>query len=207
MTTPSSVSPFRSAAAEWTSERIEKLDRQEMEQLKANAMRLGEEGVAALCDAALANSPKRRQEPGPKGNKAKRLISRRAAFEARGVYLQDPRTSWGGVRKSDGAVVLALWADAVRSREGGCAYRLWAPNKDGASPWSETASGQERLKHCELAAAGAPVEGLLVFGEGLAGHAPEHKARSVFGVDPETTVRFTVEKRDGEYWAVWGKRA
>jgi hypothetical protein len=200
------TSPFSSAASEWTSERIARLDRQEMEQLKANAERLGEEGVAALCDAALAGCAKRRAAPA-KRSSAKRLISRRAAFEARGVYLQDPRTSWGGVRKSDGAVVLALWADAVRSRDGGCAYRLWGPNKDGASPWSETASGQERLKHCELAAAGAPVEGLLVFGESLAGHVPEHKARSVFGVDPETTVRFTVEKRDGEYWAVWGKRA
>lgn len=205
MTSPSSVSPFRSAAAEWTSERIEKLDRQEMEQLKANAVRLGEEGVAALCDAALANCAKGRAARTTRTG-VKRLISRRAAFEARGVYLQDPRTSWGGVRKSDGAVVLALWADGVRSRDGGCAYRLWAPNKDGASPWSDTASGQERLKHCELVAAGAPVEGLLVFGESLAGHAPEHKARSVFGVDPETTVRFTVEKLDGEYWAVWGKR-
>jgi len=206
MTSPSSVSPFRSAAAEWTSERIEKLDRQEMEQLKANAVRLGEEGVAALCDAALANCGKRRSGPALRAG-PKRLISRRAAFEARGVYLQDARTSWGGVRKSDGAVVLALWADGVRSRDGSCAYLLWTPNKDGASPWSETASGQERLKHCELAAAGAPVEGLLVFGESLAGHAPEHKARSVFGVDPETTVRFTVEKQGDEYWAVWGKRA
>jgi hypothetical protein len=205
MTSPGSASPFRSAASEWTSERISKLDRDEMEQLKANAERLGEDGVAALCDAALANCAKRRAAPAARSG-PKRLISRRAAFEARGVYLQDARTSWGGVRKSDGAVVLALWADAVRSRDGGCAYLLWAPNKDGASPWSDTASGQERLKHCELVVAGAPVEGLLVFGESLAGHAPEHKARSVFGVDPETTVRFSVEKHDDEYWAVWGKR-
>jgi hypothetical protein len=35
---------------------------------------------------------------------------------------------------------------------------------------------------------------------------PEDKARSVHGVDPETVLRFKVEKRGEEYWAVWGKK-
>src|SRR6267142_4095185 len=133
--------------------------------------------------------------------------ARGAAFEARGVYLENSRTSWGGVRKSDGVVVLGLWADAVKARDGGCLCLLWAPNVDGSHPWSDSASGQDRLRHCRLAMQGAAAEGLLVFGERLEGHAPEEKARSVYGVDPETVVRFQVEKHGEQYWAVWGKRA
>ena len=47
-------------ASDWTAERIERLERNEIEQLKANALNLGEAQVAALCDAALAGRPKRR---------------------------------------------------------------------------------------------------------------------------------------------------
>jgi hypothetical protein len=103
-------------------------------------------------------------------------------------------------------VVLSLWADAVQSRDGGCGYLLWAPNVGGARPWSDTASGQERLKHCQLGLERDGAEGLLVYGETLDGYLPEDKARSVHGVDPETVLRFKVEKHGEEYWAVWGKK-
>lgn len=192
--------------SDWTAERVAKLDRQEIEQLKANALERGQEEVAALCAAALQDGVKRRAAAPTKGAKGRRLISRSAAFEARGVYLENPRTSWGGVRKSDGAVVLGLWSDAVKSREGGCGCLLWAPNTDGSQPWYDSPAGQERLKHCQLVLQGAAAEGLLVFGDALEGHAPEEKARSVHGVDPQTVVRFTVERRGQQYWAIWGKR-
>lgn len=55
-----SASPVAQQASDWTPERIDKLERNEIEQLKANALNLGEEQVAALCDAALAGKPKRR---------------------------------------------------------------------------------------------------------------------------------------------------
>jgi hypothetical protein len=194
-------------ASDWTMERVAKLDRDEIEQLRANALGLGEHEVAAICEKALVHSPKRRTTPAAKQAKAQRLISRSAAFEARGVYLDDARTSWGGVRKSDGAVVMGLWAAAVKSRDGGCGCLLWAPNVDGSRPWSDSASGQERLKHCRLVMDGAAAEGLLVFGQALEGHVPEEKARSIYGVDPQTVVRFKVEKRAEQYWAVWGRRA
>ncbi|TMH71532.1 MAG: hypothetical protein E6H57_05020 [Betaproteobacteria bacterium] len=200
------IRQFRSRAAEWTMERVAKLEREEIEQLRTNALGLGEQQVAALCEAALANCPKRRHAVPAKKGKAQRLVSRSAAFEARGVYLENARTSWGGVRKSDGVVVMGLWADAVKSRDGGCGCLLWAPNVDGSHPWSDSAPGQERLKHCRLVMAGAAAEGLLVFGERLAGHMPEEKARSVHGVDPQTVVHFKVEKRGEQYWAIWGKR-
>lgn len=187
-------------------ERIAKLERQEIQQLRANALGLGEQEVAALCDAALANCPKLRSRGPANISKGRRLVSRSAAFEARGVYLENARTGWGGIRKSDGAVVMGLWADAVISRDGGCSCLLWAANIDGSRPWSDSKPGKERLKHCQLAMQGAAAEGLLVFGQTLEGHAPEEKVRSVYGVDPLSIVRFSVEKRGDQYWAVWGKR-
>lgn len=197
----------RHDTSDWTAERIAKLDKQEIEQLKANALERGEQEVAALCAAALQDGVKRRTAAPTKGAKGRRLISRSAAFEARGVFLDNPRTSWGGVRKSDGTVVLGLWADAVKSREGGCGCLLWAPNTNGSHPWYDSPAGQERLKHCQLVMQGAQAEGLLIFGDALEGHAPEEKARSVHGVDPQTVVRFSVEKRGQQYWAIWGKRS
>lgn len=190
----------------WTAERVARLNRVEAEQLRDNATRLGEAGVVALCDAALSVLPKR----GPakahiREASGQGLVSRAKAFEARGVHLEDRRTSWGGVRKSDGVVVLGLWANAVRLRDGACHYLLWSPNTDGKHPWYESAAGMERLSHCKLIGDRA-AEGLLVQGEALDGRLPEDKAQSVHGVDPRTMVSFRVEKHGEEYWAVWGKR-
>ena len=201
-----SVPIKRGNTQDWSRERVERLSKQEMEALRANAERLGETALADMCaelikqarstigKAAAAKSPKRR------------LISRGKAFEARGVFLQDPRTSWSGVRKSDGRIVMTIWDGAVETGGGGCSCLLWGPNVEGARPWSDTPAGKERLEHCKLALE-AGAEGLLVHGEGLDGRLPEDKARTIHGVDPETVVSFKVEKRGAEYWAVWGKKA
>src|SRR3989442_4097461 len=125
-------------ASAWTGDRIGQLDRKEIEQLRANAISLGEQAVVALCDEALNVLPKTggRAARAPAGlAKARRLISRGKAFEARGVYLVDARSSWSGVRKSDGMVVMRLWADAIKSRDGPCNYLLWAPHSNSARPW------------------------------------------------------------------------
>ncbi|TMG80528.1 MAG: hypothetical protein E6H77_02485 [Betaproteobacteria bacterium] len=198
---------FGKRADEWPAERIAKLERDEVEQLRHNAAALGESEIVSRCEAVLATRSQSRRAAPSKSAKARRLISRSAAFEARGVYLANARTSWSGVRRSDGVVVIGIWADAVQSRDGGCSCLLWAPNSGGSQPWSDTAAGQERRQHCELAVAAALAEGLLVYGERLDGHVPEDKARSVHGVDPLTVVHLRVEKRGPEYWAVWGKRA
>lgn len=190
----------------WTAERVAKLNKVEMQQLRENAGTLGESGVVALCDEALRTLPKgAAAKADPKRGNGRGLISRAKAFEARGVYLTDRRTSWGGVRKSDGVVVLGLWADAVHLRDGACNYLLWGPNGDGKRPWYETSAGQERLAHCKMIG-DKSAEGLLVQGQALAGFLPEDKAQSVHGVDPQTVVSFKVEKHGEEYWAVWGKR-
>jgi hypothetical protein len=199
--------PQRSST--WTQERVDRLSKQEIQSLRANADSLGAAEVIALCDEALLGSPKSgngKTSAPVKNARARRLISRINAFSARGVHLRDARTGWGGVRKSDRMVVMSLWADAVQSRDGGCGYLLWAPNVGGLRPWSDTASGQERLKHCQLGLERDGAEGLLVYGETLDGYLPEDKARSVHGVDPETVLRFKVEKHGEEYWAVWGKK-
>jgi hypothetical protein len=201
---------FRTARGrDWTPERLERLDNAELLQLRDNAEKLGATEVVALCDAALEARPKavsRRADAPAIARKARNLISRRAAFQARGVFVAEADTGWSGIRKSDGMVVMTLWAAAIRVIEGRCCQLLWAPNIDGARPWSETAAGKERLKHCELALERGGAEGLLVYGEQFDGEAAEHNARSVYGVDPERVVRFTVEKHGAEYWAVWGAK-
>ena len=196
--------------SDWTRERLDQLSRQELLNLQANALGLGETGLAALCDELLRARPRR----GPTSNGAvlrikghHKLLPRGKAFGARGVWLLDARTSWSGVRKADGTVVIALWQAAVQTVDGGCACLLWAPNIDGGRPWSDSAAGRERLEHCKLALQRGAAEGLLVHGEPLEGRLPEDRARTVLGIDAETVVHFQVELRGAEYWACWGKKA
>lgn len=203
-------SPFkRPNATEWTAERLSRLSAAEVKQLRENAERLNETAVVELCSEALVGKVKersaaRRAAGTPRGTrtKARHLIARAKAFEARGVYITDARTSWGGVRKADGAVVFALWAANVRSADGSCRYLLWAPNNS----WSETAAGRERVEHCKKAIELGTAEGLLVYGDALEGHLPEEKAHAIHGVDAEVVLTFKVERVGAEYWAVWGKR-
>jgi hypothetical protein len=206
----SAAGVFKSGGTrEWTLERIEQMTVQEIKQLRENAERLNQTQVAAWCSEALrGGSSRARSRAGGQsgGTKARRLIARARAFEARGVSLQDRSTSWGGLRKSDGAVVMALWAEGIESADGGCRYLLWAPNVDGSRPWSDQPAGRERLEHCKRAMTQGQAEGLLVYGERLTGHIPEDKAYAVHGVDPETVVVFRVEQHDTEFWAYWGKR-
>jgi hypothetical protein len=193
----------------WTSDRLERLNRDELTNLRANAERLNEPALVALCTQLLTERPRRGS-----GNAAtvtplkvrRRLIARSKAFQARGVFLQDARTSWSGVRRKDGMVVMALWQAAVRSQDGGCACLLWAPNVDGKRSWSDSPAGRERLEHCKLAMTRHGVEGLLVYGQQLDGTLPEDRARTISGIDAETVVNFKVEMRGAEYWATWGTK-
>ena len=190
---------------EWTAERVGGLSRQEVLQLQANAVRLGEHGLGELCARRLAELPA--GGPAAKPNAARRLLEarlvpRNKAFAARGIWLTDPR-SWSGIRTSDGAAVFALWSGSVRSEDGGCRYLLWAPNIKGGRAWSDTQAGQERLAHCKAALQRGAAEGLLVRGEPLEGWLPEERAKTVLGVDPEVVIALRVEQRGPEYWAAW----
>jgi hypothetical protein len=202
---------FRATSAgTWTRERLDQLGREELLNLRANADRLGESELVVLCDELIEKRPLRGPRSSGAGRGAKgrqKLLPRSRAFGARGVYLADARTSWSGVRKTDGMVVMALWHGAVQTADGGCSCLLWAPNTAGDRPWSDSAAGRERLEHCKLAMQRRTAEGLLVHGDPMEGRLPEDKARSVRGIDADTVIVFQVEQRGAEYWASWGMRA
>jgi hypothetical protein len=196
----------RGRVALWTRDKIASLTTAEVRQLRDNALHLAETEIAALCDEVLGERPRGRapaRRAARKGE-ARRLVSRTQALALRGVNLRNRIWSRGGVRQSDGAVVLTLWADDVHAANGACDYLLWAPNVNGSRPWSDTPGGQERLEHCRRAAERGTAEGLLVYGERIEGALPEDRARSVAGADPDTVLPLRVEKRAQEYWATWG---
>jgi hypothetical protein len=196
---------------DWTPEHIERLETADVQQLRENAEKLGATTVVALCDTALAARPNTvSRSAGAPGvpKQYGHLISRQAAFQARGVFSADVHSGWSGVRKADGMVVMTLWAAAVKVNAGRCSQLLWTPNVDGSRPWSDTPAGRERLRHCILALERGGAEGMLVHGEHFDGEAAEHNARTIYGVESERVVRFKVEQKGAEYWAMWGaKRA
>jgi hypothetical protein len=189
-------------------ERIARLVQGEVLQLRTNATVLGEAAVVALCDKVLLlERPAVLAEKAGRRLKAKHphLVTRRNAFETRGVTLAAP-SSWGGIRPSDGTVVMSIWKDDIRTENGSCRYLLWAPNHKGSRPWSDKPDGRERLEHCRQACARGSAEVLLVYGEPLDGHIPEDRAATVSGVDPAVVVHVEVILRGREYWAIWGGR-
>jgi hypothetical protein len=115
-------------------------------------------------------------------------------------------SSWGGVRASDGTVVLSLWKDAIQNDHGLCSYLLWAPNEQGSRPWSDKPAGKERLEHCRQACARGSGEALLVYGEACDGHIPEDKVKIIAGADATIVLNVGVVLRGREFWAVWGAR-
>lgn len=179
-----------------------------MTQLRANAQDRGELQIVALCDQVLLLE-RPRVLSGDGGHRLKaqhpQLVTRRSAFETRGVTLRE-LSSWGGIRPSDGAVVMSIWKADIQSENGGCRYLLWAPNRKGSRPWSDKPGGQERLEHCKQACERGSAEALLVYGEPLAGHIPEDRAATVSGIDPSVVLKVEVVLRDREYWAIWGAR-
>jgi hypothetical protein len=192
----------------WNSESVGSLSVEDLRQLRENAVRLGADEVAGLCDSALiAHGSNATSIASSSRRENTKLVPRRSAFRMLGVHLTAGMSSWGGVRKSDGMVVLSLWADDVRSENGGCSCLLWARNRSHSRPWSDTFAGKERLEHCKLAVEKGEAEGFLVHGVRLKGVLPEARAHSVEGVDPAVIIRFQVVQRGSEYWALWGSAA
>ena len=198
----------RGRVAQWSKEKINAFSTPELRQLLANAERLKETEVAALCNELLSERPRGHaavRRPRPKGD-ARRLVTRTKAFEMHGVSLRSRVWSRSGVRPGDGAVVLTVWAEEVQKAESANSYLLWAPNVAGSRPWSDKPGGQERLEHCRLALERGEAEGLLVYGKRLEGSLPEDKAGSVDGVDAENVQNLRIEKRGEEYWATWAEQ-
>lgn len=192
----------RGRVAKWTKERLDTLTTIELRQLLANAERLQETDVAALCSELLGGRPRglatvRRQRP----NGVRRLVARGKAFEMRGATVQSRIYSRSGVRAEDDTIIFAIPAEDVQHSDTATTNSccLWAPNTDGAHPWSDKPGGQERLAHCVLALARGHAEGMLVYGKGPEG-APAAKSA---GVDADHVLNLKIEKRGEEYWATW----
>jgi hypothetical protein len=202
---PMRITP-RGRVAKWSKEQLDKLSTPELRVLLANAERLNEPEVAALCTEILDARPRghaavrRQKAPG----EPRRLVSRRKAFEMHGVSLRNRTWSLGGIR-SDGAVVLTVRVKDVQKAEGASSCLLWGPNIDDARPWADTPGGQERLEHCRIALERGVAEGLLAYPKRAVGAAPEEKAARADRLDPKIVPNLTVEKRGEEYWATWSQ--
>jgi len=193
----------------WTAESVARLGAEDLRQLRDNALGLGSAEVVALCETALGARGRTapRSHPGRAAREKSKLVPRRAAFQMRGVHLGARMSSWGGVRDSDGMVVLSLWAEDVRRENGGCSCLLWTPNEKGSRPWSDTPAGKERLQHRKLALEHGRAEGFLVYGVRQEGFLPEERAQTIKGADPHVLIVFQVAFRSAAYWAVWGGKA
>ncbi|MGQ0511528.1 MAG: hypothetical protein ACT4P9_13040 [Betaproteobacteria bacterium] len=190
----------------WTKVRIEALKAAEIRNLRANAHARGSQEVVALCDEVLVGRPKERTRGKAKRQHeldGRRLVSRSRAFEMRGVKLRNPRWSWGGIRESDGMVVFTVWATDVERAGDTNKYLLFGPDRGGDRPWSDSAGGKERLRHCEMAASSDEAEGILIYGERRGRDVPLEEVSKVTGADPQKVLRFKVHRHGEEYWAVW----
>jgi hypothetical protein len=133
---------------EWTKDRVAALKTAEIRQLRDNARARGNQDVVALCDEVLAGRPKqgiRRKAQRQHELDGRPLVSRKKAFEMRGVALRNPRWSWGGVRSADGTVVLTIWENEIQTSNGVSRYMLWGPNRGGDRPWSDTPGDENGL--------------------------------------------------------------
>lgn len=196
MKTTRSAAPLlpRGRVAHWSREQIDKLSTLELRALLANAERLHEPEVAAICNELLdarphGHPPARRRE---RAAEARRLVTRNKAFELHGATVRNRVWSRGGTR-SDGAVVMAMHIEEVRTAGEDMSCLLWAPNLGGSRPWSDSAGGKERLEQCRSALARGAAQGLLM--HGAAGRAE--------GVDAENLLELRIEQRGEEYWANW----
>jgi hypothetical protein len=204
---PAQMMP-RGRVAKWSKEQLEKLSTLELRALLANAERLSEPEVAALCneilDARPRGHPAVRQVRLP--GQARRLVSRGKAFEMHGISPRNRSWSLGGIR-TDGAVVLTVRAADVQKAESGSSCLLWGPNVDDSRPWSDSPGGKERLEHCRIALERGAAEGLLAYAKRAVGAAPEAKAAGADRLDPKTVLDLRVEKRGEEYWATWTQQS
>jgi hypothetical protein len=126
----------RARTALWTLEKISALSTPEVRQLHANAQRLEEEEIAALCTQVLTGRP--RGIVGPRAAPVRKkprtdgrvLTSRSQAFGMRGAILANRFWSRSGLTAA-GEVVFALWNEDVKHASDGSSYLLWAPNEIG----------------------------------------------------------------------------
>jgi hypothetical protein len=130
-----------------------------------------------------------------------RWIKKLDAFDKRGVKLENDRWSWGGYR-SDGSLVLQVWADDFRRLpDGTWIVQIGYPSADDASVSDHERSrpgSRERERHIQAIRAGnVPLIELLK------GHATDPKAspRQTEGIDSDRfAVAGSIVEIDGAAW-------
>jgi hypothetical protein len=191
----------RGRIAKWSKEQLDKLSTPEVRALMANAERLNETEVAALCNDILTarprgHAPARRHRDAPA---AASLVSRGKAFRMNGVSLHNRTWSRGGIRP-DGAVLFAVRAEDVQYAEGKSSCVLWAPGTTDA----DSPAANERLEHCRKALERGAAEGLMTYGKRAAGVAADaNKTDKTDRMDAVTLLKMSIEMRGEEYWATW----
>ena len=190
----------RGRIAKWSKEQLDKLTTPEVRALMANAERLNETEVAALCNDILTarprgHAPARRHRDAPL---ARTLVSRGKAFRMNGVNLHSRTWSRGGVR-DDGAVLFAVRVEDVQHAEGTSSCVLWAPDASDA----DSPAAHERLEHCRKALERGAAEGLMTYGKRAPGAVPDGKTDKTDRMDAATVLKLSVELRGAEYWATW----
>lgn len=78
-------------------------------------------------------------------------MSQAELFETLGAPLKNVRWSWGGVRKSDGAVFLRVWQDGTKKING--KRYIWISVEN---PLGNDLGENERMDHLKLVQAGHP---------------------------------------------------
>lgn len=111
-----------------------------------------------------------------------------------GAPLVNLRWSWGAVRKSDGAVILRVWKDNLRSDNGRDFVRVnW---KSRRAPHPVSHGRRERVKHVELIMGGAPCYLVMCEAED-----PRANPRRVKGFNSEQIFPGgEVQERDDGWW-------
>lgn len=182
----------RGRVAHWNKEKLDKLSTLDLRALLANAERLNEPEIAALCNELLDSRPHGHPPARRRRRTARGLVARNKAFELNGIAPRSRIWSRGG-KRTDGTVLLMMAADEVQRAGASHSCLLWAPNVGAARPWSDSPGGKERLDHCRTALGAGTAQGLLMHG----------KPGAAEGIDTETLLQLRVEQRGDEYWATW----
>jgi hypothetical protein len=80
-------------------------------------------------------------------------MTQKRFFEMLGAPLANARWSWGAVRESDGAVLLRVWRDQIRTHGGKQLVQLL--RQVSKAPGSQERGLRERIEHVERIRSGA----------------------------------------------------
>lgn len=115
-------------------------------------------------------------------------------FKYLGAPLHNNRWSWGGVRPTDGAIVLRVWQDQKRKIDGKWYMELTSHRRYLKNP--SDSGYAERLRHVELIKAGARTLMVMCEAKDIAAQPRDIKSFN----DREVFVGGEIVESDGDWW-------